>query len=58
MRGKIGMMTIVGVLIGGAAGFGLYKFIGCRTGTCPITSNPWVSTIYGAVMGFLLTMAR
>jgi hypothetical protein len=42
------------VILGGAAGFGYYKFIGCRTGTCPITSNPWISTIYGAVMGGLL----
>ena len=42
------------VLLGGAAGYGLYRFIGCRTGTCPITSNPWLSTIYGAVMGGLM----
>jgi hypothetical protein len=42
---------IVGVVIGAVLGFGYYKLVGCASGTCPITSNPWVSTLYGAVMG-------
>ena len=45
----------IGILIGGALGFAYYKFIGCRTGTCPITSNPWSSIFYGALMGFLIS---
>jgi len=28
--------------------------VGCKTGTCPITRNPWVSMIYGAVLGAML----
>jgi len=47
---------ILGPLIGAVAGFAYYKFIGCASGACPITSNPWVSTIYGAVMGFMIVM--
>jgi hypothetical protein len=43
------------ILLGAASGFGYYKFVGCRTGTCPITSNPWISTLYGAMMGSLFT---
>jgi hypothetical protein len=42
------------VLLGAAGGFLYYKFIGCKTGVCPITSNPWVSTLYGALIGFLI----
>ena len=35
-------------------GFLYYKFIGCSSGSCPITSNPMNSTLYGAVMGMLI----
>lgn len=49
------MRWILGMVIGGAAGFAYYKLVGCSTGTCPITSNPWVSTLYGAAMGALVS---
>lgn len=42
------------VLGGAVAGFLYYRFVGCRTGTCPITSSPIISTLYGAMMGYLL----
>jgi hypothetical protein len=42
------------VLAGAGAGFAYYYYIGCVTGTCPITSNPYISTAYGAAIGALL----
>jgi hypothetical protein len=42
---------VIGVVIGAILGFGYYRLVGCSSGTCPITSNPWISTLYGAVMG-------
>lgn len=45
---------MVGILTGAIGGYLYYHFIGCATGTCPITSKPLNSTIYGAVMGGLL----
>jgi len=39
---------------GAIAGFAWYYFVGCVSGSCPITSNPYISTGYGALMGFLL----
>ena len=44
----------LGLLVGGLLGFGLYRFVGCSTGTCPITSNPWVSTVFGMVFGAMV----
>ncbi len=46
---------IIGAVVGGVVGYGIYKVIGCSSGACPITSNPFISTIYGAVMGVLVS---
>lgn len=48
------LKLVIGLIIGGGAGFAFYKFIGCTTGTCPLTSNPWVSTFYGMILGGLI----
>lgn len=42
--------------IGGAmAGLAYYYFIGCATGSCPITSNPVSSMVYMGLIGWLLS---
>jgi hypothetical protein len=43
------------VLGGAAVGFAYQRVIGCRTGACVITSNPYVATLYGAVMGYFVS---
>lgn len=43
----------IGALVGALAGFLYWKYIGCVTGTCAITSNPLRSTLYFAMMGAL-----
>jgi hypothetical protein len=48
------LKLFIGVVLGGGLGFAGYKFVGCSTGTCPLTSNPILSTIYGAVLGALM----
>jgi len=48
---------IAGMVIGGLFGYGMYRFVGCASGACPITANPWISTIYGMVIGIFLSGA-
>jgi hypothetical protein len=45
---------VLSILIGAVAGFGLYRFVGCRSGTCPIWANPIASTLYGALLGLVI----
>ena len=35
----------LGIAIGGLAGFLYYYFVGCSSGNCAITSNPYMSII-------------
>ena len=51
---KSNVFTIVGMVLGAAGGYLYYHFVGCASGTCAITSNPWISTLYGSMMGGLL----
>lgn len=47
-------LYVIGAVLGALAGFLYWKFVGCASGTCMITSDPLRSTAYGAVMGSLL----
>lgn len=44
----------IGAFVGGLIGFLYYRFIGCKSGVCFITRNPYISTIYWAVLGALV----
>ena len=46
-------VTIIGGLVGAIGGFLYWKFVGCSSGTCPITSNPLNSSLYGVLIGSL-----
>jgi len=47
---KLFIFVLIG--IGAAGGWFYYNTVGCVSGTCPITNNPYTSTLYGAFMGF------
>jgi hypothetical protein len=42
------------ILVGLIGGYSYYYYIGCMSGTCPITSNPYISTLYGGLIGLIL----
>ncbi len=56
MKKKLWIRFAFFVAIGAILGYGYYYFIGCRTGTCPLTSNPLISTLYGSFFGGVLGM--
>jgi len=47
------LRLVLSVAIGAGAGFLYSKYIGCRSGACPLTSNRYIATVYGAVLGGL-----
>jgi len=50
LQHKIIVYTI-GAALGAIGGFLYWKFIGCESGTCAITSKPINSTLYFSLMG-------
>jgi len=54
----IKVRIIIGALIGGSIGFWV-GFLGkCTSGTCPLTGNPIISTVIGAVLGALIASGK
>ena len=43
----------IGATVGGGLGLGYSKLVGCPTGACPLTRNPWITAIYGTALGAL-----
>jgi hypothetical protein len=48
------LLVLIGTLIGAIAGYLYWKWVGCNSGSCAITSRPVNSSLYGAVIGALL----
>ena len=42
------------IVLGALGGFLYYNFVGCN-GSCAITGNPVNSTLYGSLIGLILT---
>ena len=52
------MKILLGIIIGGVIGFAIGYFGKCASGVCPLTSNPLISTIIGALLGAMLMMSK
>ncbi len=48
--GVVAAFTLLGVV----GGYAYYALIGCNTGGCAITSNPYMSMVWGGLFGYLL----
>jgi C4-dicarboxylate transporter len=58
IKSHISLKLALGLIIGAIGGYAYYHFIGCNTGSCPITSNPWSSIFYGILVGGVLTYQK
>ncbi len=47
-------LALIGVIIGAIAGYFYWKYVGCLSGTCPISSSPFKMKLFGAIIGGLL----
>ncbi len=47
---KMGLYGLIGL----GLGYAYYYFIGCASGTCPLSSNPYITSGYGLGAGLLL----
>lgn len=54
MNWKTLLIPITGIILGAIGGYIYYIKIGCEGGTCPITSNPALTMLWGAILGFLI----
>ena len=46
--------TALGAALGAAGGAAYAHFIGCRTGTCPLTSSVWTAALFFGFAGGLV----
>ncbi|MBN2486742.1 MAG: hypothetical protein JXB34_12280 [Bacteroidales bacterium] len=44
----------VSIVTGFIAGYLYWRFVGCTSGSCPLTSNWYSSTLFGGVFGYLI----
>jgi hypothetical protein len=56
IKRNLSFRNLLGIVIGAAGGYAYYHFIGCNSGTCPITSNPLSSVLYGSLIGVVWTI--
>jgi len=54
MSKKALFITGIGAIVGAITGYLYYKYVGCSSGNCRITSKPLNSTLYFALIGGLL----
>ena len=47
---------VFGAVVGALVCLAYYKFVGCRSGSCPITSDPYASALFGIVVGAFLAV--
>ncbi len=48
------LFSLIGFVLGSIGGYFYYLEVGCSSGGCAISSNPYASVAWGAAVGYLL----
>lgn len=51
---KFNFLPVIGAVVGAIGGYIYYLEVGCSSGSCAITSNPYMSMLWGAALGYLV----
>jgi hypothetical protein len=54
IKPKFNILPVIGAVVGAIGGYIYYLQVGCSSGSCAITSNPYMSMLWGAAMGYLI----
>ena len=49
---------LIGAANGADIGFAMYKFVGCKTGACPLSANPWVAMAIWGTLGAMIAAGK
>ncbi|MGN1002701.1 MAG: hypothetical protein ACI4PC_08000 [Oscillospiraceae bacterium] len=52
---KIWLKPVLFAAGGALVGLAYYRFAGCSTGACPLTSGPFITVAYMGLIGWLLS---
>ena len=53
-KSKFNWLPVIGAVVGALGGYIYYIQVGCKSGSCAITSNPYMSMLWGAAIGYLV----
>ncbi|HPG34101.1 MAG: hypothetical protein M9948_11390 [Lentimicrobium sp.] len=53
LKSRNTIKNIAALIIGAIAGYIYYVNVGCSTGGCAITSNPYMTVLWGGLLGYL-----
>jgi cobalamin synthase len=51
---KFNYLPLAGAILGAIGGYIYYLEVGCKSGSCAITSSPYLSMLWGTAIGYLL----
>lgn len=49
---------VLGAVLGAGVGYAMYRVVGCQTGACPLTANPWRAMAIWGLLGALMAAGR